>query len=46
MSASHHTPGPVERLALSLEEGVYQVLRIPAFMLLRLFRRYAGRRSR
>ncbi len=38
--------GPVQRLGLLLEEGAYRLLRGPAFVLLRLFRRYAGRRGR
>ena len=38
--------GPVHHLALLLEEGIYRVLRVPAFALLRLFRRHAGRRQR
>ena len=46
ISNTDHSRGRVHRLALLLEEGVYRALRIPAFALLRLFRRHAGRRSR
>ena len=46
MSPDKHSRGRVHRLALLLEEGIYRALRIPAFALLRLFRRHAGRRSR
>lgn len=47
MNHGDNTPrGRVHRLALLLEEGVYRVLRVPAFVLLRLFRRHAGRRGR